>query len=317
MTELSQTVLDRYQIRKTKKQKTAFIALLRAHFPDLQIQEGGFPKSRNLIIGDVENAKLLLSAHYDTCARLLLPNTVMPKSPLLSFLYGLLLVVPMLAAVFAVSLLISLFTTSFLIHYIVCLALLFALLYLMLAGPANKHNANDNTSGVITLCELLVALTPEQRKKAAFIFFDNEELGLLGSSLFRAKYKKQLDRKLLINFDCVSDGDHIMIAAGRSARKAYAAALHRAFRPIDGKVIVFTRLERVYYHAHFPNAVAVAAMQHRLFPGYYISRIHTEKDTVFDRKNIKLLCDGVLRLLKSIQEVSHGTDAAEILQDSG
>ena len=59
MTQLSQAILDRFQVRKTQKQKDAFITLLKEHFPELSIQKGGFAKSRNLILGDVSQAKIV------------------------------------------------------------------------------------------------------------------------------------------------------------------------------------------------------------------------------------------------------------------
>lgn len=303
MTELTRSILERYQIRKTKKQKEAFIHLLQQQFPDLQVQQGGFPKCRNIIIGDVENAKLLLSAHYDTCARLPFPNFITPKQPVLSILYGFLIAVPIFLVVFVLNLVLNLFTDDYMIHYWSSVAVMFLLIFLMFAGPANKHTANDNTSGVAVLCELLTTLTPEQRRNTAFVFFDHEESGLLGSALFRKKYKKLLADKLLVNFDCVSDGDHILVAASKAARGRYANTLRNSFLPSGEKSIVFSLLEKVYYpsdQSGFPMAVAVASMRHKRFPGYYITRIHTNRDTVFEEKNIKLLCDSVLRLMKKI-----------------
>ena len=82
MTELSREILENYQVRKTKKQKNAFIAFMQAHISHMQVQEMGFPKSRNLVIGDPESAKVILGAHYDTCARLPYPNFITPKKKL-------------------------------------------------------------------------------------------------------------------------------------------------------------------------------------------------------------------------------------------
>ena len=76
MTELSREIFENYQVRKTKKQKDTFIRWMHAHIPGLQVQEGGFPKCRNLVLGDPEKAKVILSAHYDTCARLPFPNFI-------------------------------------------------------------------------------------------------------------------------------------------------------------------------------------------------------------------------------------------------
>ena len=78
MTELSREIFNRFQVRKTKKQKLAFIALLQKHIPSLQVQEAGLAKSRNLIVGDPQTAKVILGAHYDTCARLPFPNFITP-----------------------------------------------------------------------------------------------------------------------------------------------------------------------------------------------------------------------------------------------
>ena len=95
MTEISKEILEKYQVRKTKAQKTAFIEFIRAHFPEAKIEEGGFPDNRNIVIGNPDSAKAVFGAHYDTCAVLPVPNFIMPKSFLMSILYALVLVVPM------------------------------------------------------------------------------------------------------------------------------------------------------------------------------------------------------------------------------
>jgi len=303
MTVLSQTIFDRYQVRKTKQQKQSFIELLQSYFPELQVQEGGFPKNRNLIIGDIETASVVLTAHYDTCAKLPFPNFITPKNPLLVILYSLLMIIPLFVAVFLINIVLGLITDSFPVHYIVSLVCYFGLLVLMMAGPANKHTANDNTSGVILLCELLDQMTPQEREKTAFVFFDNEENGLLGSSYFRKRYKKQMENKLLINFDCISDGDNIMLAMSKAARKAHERELRSSFSDADSKVFLFEKLEKIYYpsdQAGFKKAVAVASLNHKRFLGYYMDKIHTSKDTVLDEKNITLLSECTRLFLRNI-----------------
>ena len=53
MHELSKKILDKYQVRKTKKQKTEFIELLQKELNHkITIEEGGLFKSRNIIVGD-------------------------------------------------------------------------------------------------------------------------------------------------------------------------------------------------------------------------------------------------------------------------
>lgn len=303
MTDISRTILNKYQVRKSKKQKTAFIELLRSRFPDLQVQEGGSFGNRNIIIGNIQNAKVIFTAHYDTCAVLPVPNFITPKSPLLSILYSVLLIVPMLLVAYLFNLLLGFFTGDFWLHYWLTLAVYVAFLLFIMFGPANQHTANDNTSGVITLCELLCSLSDAEREKAAFVFFDNEETGLIGSSHFRKTFKKEMKHKLLVNFDCVSDGSNLLLAVSKNARNTYENTIAESFRDTENKVFLIEKAEKIYYPSDqmgFKSTIAVAALKHKPVIGYYMDRIHTPKDTVFDEENIDLLVHCVHSFLEKV-----------------
>lgn len=303
MTEISQTILREYQERKTKKQKDRFIQLLQGYFPQLQVLSGGFPKSRNLVVGDPANAKVLLSAHYDTCARLPFPNFIMPKNAVLSILYSILIVLPAIATVTVFSMLLARYITEFWIAYLLTLALYCAIILLMLMGPANRHNANDNTSGVITLLEIYEQLSPQDREKVCLVFFDNEEKGVIGSGQFRRQFKHLLPNVLLINFDCVSDGDHFLMGITKKANAKHRVGIMRAFTDSGEKKFLLEKMNRVYYpsdQAGFPVAIAVAALKHKRFFGYYMNRIHTKRDTVFDESNIDYLTQRTAQFIEGL-----------------
>ena len=312
MTPLSKSILEHFQVRKTTKQKQAFIDLMQSHFPQLQVQKGGIITCRNLIIGDPEKADVILSAHYDTCAALPLPNFITPKKPALTILYSLLLVIPLFAIMMLVNWGLNQLSQLYWLNYFLSIAVYFGLLSLLILGPANKHTANDNTSGVITLCELLDRLPQQLQDKVCFVFFDHEETGLIGSYVFRRQYKSVIKEKLLINFDCVSDGDYLLLAATKAANATYRQQFTEAFTGCENKTVLLDQLEKVYYpsdHSGFPMALAAAALKKKKYIGYYMDRIHTHKDTQFDVANIDLLCSGVQRFL----EITNGTDTAEVL----
>ena len=303
MTPLSQKILEDYQIRKTGKQKLAFIELLREHYPELQIEEGGLIKCRNIIIGDLDNADVVLSAHYDTCAAMPIPNFITPKKPFLTIAYSLMIVIPIFIAVLLLNIGLNMISANYWLHYFIAIGLYFGLLGLLVLGPANKHTANDNTSGVVTLCELLERLPEDLRSKAAFVFFDHEETGLIGSLFFRKQHKELMKNKLLINFDCVSDGDHLLLAATKAAKEAYGEKFEQVFVSNDTKSVMLDSLEKVYYpsdHSGFHVALAAAALKHHRFLGYYMDKIHTSRDTEFDEANIDLLCGCVQKFLEII-----------------
>lgn len=303
VTELSKEILESYQVRKTVKQKKAFIELLQKHIPTLQVQKMRMPQSRNLVIGDPQTAKVVLTAHYDTCAILPFPNFITPKRAVISILYSFLVIIPWLAAIFLLNLLLSRLVTDYWLHYWLSLICYFILMWMMISGPANKHTANDNTSGVITLLEIYAALPEEQRDKVCFVFFDNEEKGVIGSAQFRKKYKKQMNDKLLINYDCVSDGDHFLFGISKKANQKYHVAISRAFSSDSGKSVMLENLKKVYYpsdQAGFPLAIAVAALKHNKIFGYYMDRIHTKRDTVFDESNITFLTEKTLTFIANM-----------------
>ena len=300
MTELSHKILAEYQVRKTTLQKTKFITFLQEYFPQLQVETVGLIKSRNLIVGDIKNAKIILAAHYDTCARMIVPNFITPKNPILAIAYSFVILIPMMILVMGMNMLFGLITDDFTIHYLISVAAFFALMYVMVAGPANKHTANDNTSGVIMLCEMLQTLSPEELQKTAIVFFDNEEIGLVGSTGFRKLHKADMTNKLLINFDCISDGDNILVAVSKSARKNYNTTINEAFVIESQKKILLTESEKTYYpsdQAGYPNHIAIAALRKNKILGYYMDRIHTDKDTVFDESNIDTIGSCIKKLI--------------------
>ena len=125
-----------------------------------------------MILGDVDSAKVVLSAHYDTCAWLPFPNLITPKNIIAYILYSLAIVIPIVTIGFGLNVLLNLFIDNFWINYFISLAFYLFVVYMMLAGPANRHTVNDNTSGVVTLCELYQAMDERQKTQVAIVFFD-------------------------------------------------------------------------------------------------------------------------------------------------
>ena len=305
MTEFSREILDRWQVRKTKQQKTDFIGFMKKNFPEMKIEEGGrIIKSRNLVIGDVQKADFILTAHYDTCAVLPFPNVLSPINMAFTLFYNILICLPFFAVMAIICRLLSFVIDVFLIRYWISFAIMLVLLFtVFMGGKPNKHTANDNTSGVITLLELMNRLSPEQKERTAFVFFDNEENGMLGSAFFAKKYKGCLADKLVINFDCVSDGDHILVAMNNEVKTKYDPFVKDAFVSENGKAVYVS--SNAFYPSDqmmFPVSIAVAALKRKKGIGLYLDRIHTKRDTVFDESNIEYICEKIASLLDEISK---------------
>ena len=300
-------VLTNYEIRKSKKQKTAFLTAVTAYAQNLRYTvrvEQGKRGVRNIVIGDPQNAMYLVTAHYDTPASIGLPNVITPNNPLTYILIQVFLVGVLLAVsvgfsigVYALS---KLETLAFLSWYIVY----FGLLFLMLLGPANRHNANDNTSGVVTLLEILTSMPENLRERVCFVLFDMEEAGLVGSASYRKAHKVSTDKQIVLNLDCVGDGDVIQFTPVKNAKKD--TALHDKLRTVCGKVgKKELRLRHKGFtagssdHKNFPNGVGIMAFRYKKGIGLYCSRIHTWRDTVLEQTNVNILRAAIISLIGS------------------
>ncbi len=315
MTETTKKVFEKYEIRKTKAQKLAFREYLKERADD-----GGYRYSEekaafgatNVIIGDPTSAKVIYTAHYDTCARMPVPNFITPTNFLVYLLYQLaitlLLIAVPLVLMFALGVALTLISETVAYAVMPYFGPIFSLLVLaecalIMVGPQNKHTSNDNTSGVTTLLDLMNEMPEELRSEAAFIFFDLEEAGLFGSSGYYEKHKKEVSDKLLINFDCVSDGKTMLFALKKKAA-AYADKLETAY-PKNETFDVLVMSLGVFYpsdQASYPLGVGVAALKKTRGGLLYMDRIHTKKDTEYQEENIKFLVDGSVRLTRALSE---------------
>lgn len=308
MTPQSHKIMEDFQIRKSRKQKEAFRNWLCEELEKAGYAprtEKGFA-AQNVVVGDPESAKVIFSAHYDTCAVLPVPNFITPRNIIFYACYQLLLIIPLFLVVAVVEGILlavaeALQSLALLVLMpLTSLAICAFFVWWIIDGPANRHTANDNTSGVITLLETALALPEEDRKQVCFVFFDNEEKGMFGSAAFTKAHKKAKKETLNINFDCVSDGDSIQFFPGNRLRKD-EKTLERIETAFQGNMEKQTEVVRGFGfypsdNASFKKGVGVCALKHKKIIGYYMDRIHTNRDTVLEEENIELLRRGALAL---------------------
>jgi len=313
----SQYLMEHFPVRKSRKQKTAFLdwatATLKAAGYTPKVEEARSTRSRNLVLGDPDTASVIFTAHYDTPARLPYPNFIVPQSMLFTLVAQLPLLILMFAVIIGAEALVIHLIDSPLAGLLSTYALLFGMFYLLLAGPANPRNMNDNTSGVVTVLESALSLPEELRSSTAFVLFDHEELGLLGSSAFYKSHKKQVSNTPLINFDCVSEGDHVCFFPGKAMVKKHPELLqllNNSFAPTEGKTVAVVR--RGYYPSdqkHFPLGVGVAVLRKGFF-GLCLGRIHTGRDVIFQPENIELLRTGCISLAGALAPAPISADSS-------
>ena len=298
-------LLAQYQIRKSNKEKQAFTAWLKAQLQahGYELTEERYSKNGcNLVVGDVKTAKIILTAHYDTQPNFFIPVMMGFSNWFFFLLSQIILMLPLIALLGLFFVARALFPSNFVLPLVL---LAICLLYgvQITCGIANKHTANDNTSGVAALIAILEDLPKEDREKVCVVFFDQEELNLVGSNQFKKKYKADVISKPLINFDCVSDGQTLMFVMKKKFKKSnyfglLKAAGDKAVQGTKKQVRYADALTNIYTSDQmlFKQGVGVVAAKKSPL-GYYIDRIHSGLDTNFDNENIELLKDIMLTML--------------------
>ena len=290
-------ILEQFPIRKTNAQKQGFRNDVESYAKQLGYPckiEKGNRGTQNIVIGDPESAKYPITAHYDTPASIGLPNIITPKNLLFYlfwqiFIVGLLIVLAVVVG-YSVWYFTQVDRLAFLAGYIVYMAILL----LMMFGPANKNNANDNTSGVVTVLETVRTLPENLRSKVCFVLFDMEERGLVGSALYRKSHKSATDNQLILNLDCVGDGDEIVMFPTKKLRKDEntMAFLDQISGESGIKSISLHKKGFYVYPSdqrNFPKGVGIAAFRRSKILGLYCDKIHTKRDTTLDQTNVNIL----------------------------
>jgi len=294
------------QVRKNARQKSEFIEYVRSLAEEkgysFSVEESGsLPKTRNIVIGDPETAEVVFAGHYDTCAKMPFPNLLTPRNPLTFLGWQMLLVIPMVGIPVATMLLLQAAGVNRFLTLGIYMLMLFAEFYLMMMGPANKHTMNDNTSGVYTVLTAMLAGDPA--KKAAYVLFDNEELGLVGSGAFAKAHPRIKKDVPVFNFDCVGDGEHMLLFPKKAAKnhpayEQYQAALEGApfaVVPCDSGFAVYPSDQK-----KFDLGIGVACFHRNPRVGYVMGRIHTGRDTVLNREHADALANAIVKYTENL-----------------
>ena len=300
---------ENFGVRRKAEEKKAFREFILGEAEKMglsaRVETTGDGKNENLIVGDPGKARVVLSAHYDTPAASLFPNLMIPRNIPLFFAYQMLPVILMLGLALSVSYLVGMVwlndTRAYMLTF---MGLYYGLYFLMFRVFSNPKNYNDNTSGVATLLTIMERLDEDGKNNVAFIFFDNEEKGKKGSKAYFSDHKTEMEKMLLINFDCVGNGETVIFIAQDDAEKsAEYERLKACFTPEEGYTAEFyprRGSESNSDYKNFPMGIGCMACKKTKSGLLYTPAIHTPKDTLAKDENIGYIARGIIRFLGEI-----------------
>lgn len=303
----AESLFTNHETRMYRKEKDAFLDCCEKEFSKLGYSEVIVKEdrnllgmtSRNLVVGPLD-ADILITAHYDTPGR---NGFMMILTPIFGGLWGSLLGVALLIVAlsfFQQYLDVAINSGAFWVTYLrIGFFLLLAAFFFM----KNKHNRNDNTSGVLGVYKIaeLVLQSPELKARCAFVLFDHEEVlpGFLGSRAFAKWRKKTYPDKAegaVINLDCIGLGDILAVVTKKKHERFHEVA---EFIQGEGFEVVKVRggIAGDSDHSSFPNGVSLMCKKNSLLRSTYIPKIHTGRDMVCNLEQVEKLCKAVFKYI--------------------
>ena len=307
--KLANSYITEHPTRTKKKTKEAFIQRTKESFGELgyteqeMMEHKSFFGGRNLIIGPPD-ADYIFTAHYDTPGRngwLVLPFSKVLGMSISSMIGAIMLFVIIFGLGFITGFInVNVETYTMILDILPILAIIVVLP--LLFAVKNPHNHNDNTSGCIGVYNVATIIQghPELRKRSAFILFDNEEVGLFGSTAVAKWRKKNYPNKknsLVINMDCIADGDLLIVASrGKSIVKGEREKLAQfllgeGFEALQKNSSILGYLSD---HANFSKGIMLSFARRSRLGGLYLPNIHTARDRVWDLEQIDKLSESVV-----------------------
>lgn len=308
LTQLNQDFGARFPRRLTRKQKESFLKALNQELQSrdfvteqTKIRHWGLP-NRSLLT-KCEKPKVIFLAHYDT-------PTIMPFgiSPIY-MLFG--HTRQGVSSIFLILLMVALFAFHSWLEivglgywaaiYLFVISVMFVIPFFF----PNPHNAEDNTSGVLSLLALADWIADKPYKDAVqFVFLDNEEWGLIGSQALKKVWQKHghlHSDTIILNLDCVSRGRKPLVVYHKHdhiAREVFPFIL--SYLPETEMLDMKNTPLSDNFTFRKEGAVNISYADPSIIPGgFYIPGVHSPNDRDFFPEKTTLLINGLEDFLQA------------------
>ncbi|MBN1950781.1 MAG: M28 family peptidase [Bacteroidales bacterium] len=254
----------------------------------------GFFKSINLET-KTENPRYIFVAHYDTLT--IMPFWMSWLMRLVGINRQLLLIVVLFAIISGIH---ALQEVQQLWGDIAYWTFYGTFLTMFIPTP---NNYDDNTSGVITLLKLARKCREKGIDGVKFLFVDNEELGLLGSSAqlgYNAWRSTIPGDCKVISVDCVGGKGEIPLLI-RNSKSSYEPeirdALSETFGSCESVRMILPASDNFSFRKY--GAINISFVKRSIIPGgYAIPHIHSPADKTLNEERLDLLADTLVNTIQ-------------------
>jgi len=294
---ICEQITELFPVRRSAAQKKAFRQWVMAEIAEMgytaRVEQNDKGRQQNIVIGDPEHAEVTFTAHYDTPTNILLPDLQIPRNYPVYLLYQIAIIGGMLLLSLIVGAAAGLATQNGDVMILSFFGAFLALMLVQIYGPANKHNVNDNTSGVTTLLETMARIPEENRDQVAFVLFDNMEKGRKGSKAYARDHLEMQHTRFVVNVDSVGVGENFVVSASSLAKQLpQYAKLEKLLAGCPERNTYFYSSVTTRGNSDFRSfkcGVGITAYRQVSGVGLYLGDLHTARDTQADQGNIECL----------------------------
>lgn len=308
--EIFQKYQKNYGVRFHGRQKRAVRQAITEDFENMGYQTHLIRKrtllrhADNLLCGSIRQARNVIVIPYDTPRRLFWWRSYYyPLNGTRTSNKG---IIPLLAPVVVIyALLLGFMQLSeqwlhdpdkMRIASILMLTVLVLLVYLMLWGMANRHNANRNTAGIAAAIEIAKSLDKDERRSTAFLFLDQNQGRFYGAQLAAEAWQNEHKNPNMIVLNTFGKGSVLQIGYRNHAKKTAMELrqLSESIRPMKA-VAMSDAMALSTPMAYFPKATAIAAGEIDAKGHLCVKGTATAKDREVDPQNV----DAIIALLRA------------------
>lgn len=298
---MDKTMLEKYTntfgSRFTRAQKNKFLKELHADmgalgYTSTNIKGKKFiTRAENYLFGNIKQVKTIVVVPYDTPEKkfwhkvVYYPmdgNKTTSKTMLATYVPLLVLFAILIFGVYFVQPQLK-SSTGILVISFLMFALTMLLVYIMLHGIHNKHNANRNSATIAQVIRIATKLTKDERKKVGFLFTDKNRLRFLGAESSVNFLNKHSKNPTIICLDCLGVGTTTRIGFNPQNRKL-ATEIAKSY-PEKNAVSVVKLDENMRLQSamsFFRKAVIVSSGDLDEEDNLYVMGTGTGKDTLID-----------------------------------
>lgn len=274
---MDKTLMEKYTkkfgIRFTRRQKKSFMEELQQEFASLNYAsaliegKGLLSHSYNYLFGNLKQIKTILVIPYDTPERKFWKKVryypfdgtrTASKTVVATYVPIFLFFVLLFAGLYGLRPLITSAKVASLLSLGLFL-LTVILMYWMLHGFHNAHNANRNSASIAAAIDIARSLSKDERKKIGFLFTDKNKMRYTGAAAAAKDLADAGKNPTLICLDCIGVGDTLQIGFNPQNRKlANEIAKYHPVKKHIETVKLSEEMRAQHAMAHFKKAVVIS-----------------------------------------------------------